>query len=173
MVIFFVILALLFVEFSLRSTRSSIKVESRAFESGGKIPGVYTCEGRNISPPLSWSKVSGAVSYVVIVEDPDVPGGTFIHWILYNVPAEVTSLPENLPRKAVTQYGYQGVNDFGEMGYGGPCPPLGKTHRYIFHVYALDSKLPLSPGLTASQVLHAMQGHVIAEGSVTGLYGRG
>ncbi len=173
MVIFVVVLALLFVEFNLRSTKSSIEVESKAFENGGRIPKVYTCGGRDISPPLSWSKVNGAMSYVVIVEDPDAPGGTFIHWVLYNIPAEVTSLPENLPKKAVTEYGYQGVNDFGRVGYGGPCPPPGKAHRYVFHVYALDSKLSLNPGATASQVLYAMQGHVIAEGSITGLYGRG
>ncbi len=143
------------------------------FENNGKIPKKYTCDGDDLSPPLSWEGVPGAASYVLIVDDPDAPAGVFTHWILYNVPSNLTSLPEGVPKGKETAYGLQGRNDFGDYGYGGPCPPRGKPHRYFFKLYALNSTLDLQPGARRSDVERAMRGHVIGEAQLVGLYGRG
>ncbi|MEM1983736.1 MAG: YbhB/YbcL family Raf kinase inhibitor-like protein [Candidatus Korarchaeum sp.] len=144
------------------------------FENNGTIPRRYTCDGEDLSPPLSWQGgPKGAVSYVLIVDDPDAPVGVFTHWILYNIPASLNSLPEGVPKGKETSYGLQGRNDFGDYGYGGPCPPRGKPHRYFFKLYALDTMLELAPGARKSDVEKAMRGHVIGEAQLVGLYGRG
>jgi Raf kinase inhibitor-like YbhB/YbcL family protein len=150
-----------------------IQVRSAAFEDAGMIPQEYTCDGENISPPLSWESVpAGSRSIALIVDDPDAPSGTFVHWVLYDLPADARELPENLPAEETLSNGArQGANDFGEIGYGGPCPPSG-THRYFFKIYALDAETGLSPGQTKAQLLRAMEGHILAQGQIVGKYHR-
>lgn len=144
------------------------------FENNGTIPRKYTCDGEDLSPPLSWEGApEGTVSYVLIVDDPDAPAGVFTHWVLYNIPASVTSLPEGVPKGKETAYGSQGRNDFGDYGYGGPCPPKGKPHRYFFKLYALNTTLELAPGARKGEVERAMRNHVIGEAQLMGIYGRG
>jgi Raf kinase inhibitor-like YbhB/YbcL family protein len=144
------------------------------FGNNETIPKKYTCDGDDLSPPLSWEgRPEGTVSYVLIVDDPDAPAGTFTHWVLYNIPGDLNSLPEGVPQGKEVKYGYQGRNDFGAYGYGGPCPPRGKPHRYFFKLYALDTKLDLPPGAKRGDVERAMKGHVIGEAQLIGLYGRG
>ena len=150
-----------------------LEVRSSAFKYGGYIPSRYTCDGENISPQLSWSKgPSGTKSYAIIADDPDAPMGTWVHWVIYNIPDNVTSLPEALSNAKRLDFGaYQGKNDFKKIGYGGPCPP-GGTHRYYFKVYALDTVLDSGPGLTKRQLLKAMEGHILAKGELMGKYSR-
>ncbi len=144
------------------------------FENMSEIPVKYTCDGKDVSPPLSWEgQPSGVVSYVLIVDDPDAPGRVFTHWVLYNIPASISSLPENVPKQKETSYGLQGRNDFGRIGYGGPCPPRGKPHRYFFKLYALNVKLDLPPGAGKREVENAIKGRIIAQTQLIGLYGRG
>ncbi len=143
------------------------------FSNNERIPIKYTCDGDDVSPPLSWEgQLDDVVSYVIIVDDPDAPIGVFTHWTLYNIPNSLDSLPENIPREKETKYGLQGINDFGRIGYGGPCPPRGKPHRYFFKLYALDTKLDLPPGSNKSNLLGAMKGHILAETQLIGIYGR-
>lgn len=152
-----------------------MRIESPAFRDGGDIPVKYTCDGEDSSPPLRISDIpQGARSLVLIVEDPDAPGGTFIHWVLYNIPPGLTEIPENVPKRPeVPGVGIQGINDFGRYGYGGPCPPRTHgPHRYFFRLYALDTVLNLKPGATAGEVRRAMGGHVLAEASTMGRYRR-
>ena len=138
-----------------------------------EIPVKYTCDGDDVSPPLNWEgQPSGVVSYVLIVDDPDAPGRVFTHWVLYNIPANINSLPENVPKQKETAYGIQGRNDFGRIGYGGPCPPRGKPHRYFFKLYAIDTKLSLPPGASKREVENAIKGHVLAQTQIIGLYKR-
>lgn len=153
---------------------AGIKLRSPAFEDSGIIPKLYTCDGEDISPQLEWSGVpEDAVSLALIVDDPDAPMGTFVHWVLYNLPANITALPERMPSDAKLETGaLQGKTDFGKKpGYGGPCPPAG-THRYFFKLYALDTNLPLEPGATKKQLLKAMEGHILSEGQLVGHYQR-
>jgi hypothetical protein len=151
----------------------SFKITSTAFKEGESIPGRYTCDGRNVSPPLAWMGVPpGARSLALIADDPDAPGGTWVHWVVYNLPAGAAGLPEaTSPDAEVEGGGRQGRNDFRRIGYGGPCPPSG-THRYFFKLYALDSALDLKPGATKAELLEAMQGHVLAETQIVGKYKR-
>jgi len=158
------------------SAPNTIKVSSAWFKPGGKIPltcAYPRCGGSNLSAPLSWSNVPrNAKSLVVIVYDPDAPTGLFIHWILYNIPPTIDSLPEGVPHKPIVAgIGLQAQNDFGEVGYGGPCPPPHSKHRYVFMVLALDSKLNIKPGAPAREVLVALKGHVIAYGYTYGVFG--
>lgn len=150
-----------------------IKLSSSAFENGGMIPTKYTCDGEDVSPPLSWSSVpEEAKTFALIADDPDAPMGTFVHWVLYNLPAEVKELPENVPSdKKLDNGALQGTNDFRNIGYGGPCPP-GGTHRYYFKIYALDTELDLKPGITKSDLLKTMEGHILAQGQLMGKYQR-
>ena len=154
---------------------ATIELVSEAFENNSLIPERYTCDGEDVSPPLSWEGVpSGAKSLVLIVVDLDAPGGEFTHWVLYDVPPGLDSLPGGIPSVGeVKGVGVQGVNDFGRLGYGSPCPPPGKPHRYVFRLYALDIELALPPGASRSEVEEAMSGHVLAVGELVGLYGRG
>src|SRR3989338_5793428 len=141
---------------------TKIQVKSSAFQSGGMIPKKYTCDGEDRSPDLSWTGVpSNAASLALISDDPDAPVGTWVHWVLYNLPPNVTSLPENVsPIETLENGGVHGMTDFRQLGYGGPCPPSG-THRYYFKLYALDTKLNLKPVATKQQLEKAMEGHIL------------
>jgi len=151
----------------------AIKLTSKAFNEGAMIPAQYTCDGRDISPPLSWSEVpAGTNSFALICDDPDAPIGTWVHWVVYNIPNNVTSIPENVPpTKTIMGDILQGMTDFRQVGYGGPCPPRG-THRYYFKIYALDKMLTLPAGVTKRELLKAMEGHILAEGQLMGRYKR-
>ena len=151
-----------------------IKIKSPAFVPGGKIPGKYTCDGMDISPPLAWtSGPEGTKTFALICDDPDAPMGTWVHWVLFNLPADIIELRENvLPERGLESGAKQGMNDFRKIGYGGPCPP-GGTHRYYFKLYALDTEINLEAGATKSELLKAMEGHILAEGQLMGKYERG
>ncbi len=150
-----------------------LRLESAAFQNGRPIPSVYAADGRNVSPPLSWSGVPPETkSLALICEDPDAPRGIWVHWVLYDLPPSVTSLPEGIPaQETLAGGGTHGKNDFGRPGYGGPAPPSGK-HRYFFRLYALGRDLSLSAGATRKQLLGAMEGHVLARGELMGTYSR-
>lgn len=153
-----------------------IKILSSAFNDGESIPLRYSCEGSDISPPIDWdiseSQIPDNGSITLICDDPDAPGSTWIHWLIFNLPPETRSLPEMvMPREELENGAMQGSNSWGNIGYGGPCPPSG-THRYYFKVYALDTKLDLIPGATKEELLKAMKGHVIDEGQLMGTYTR-
>ncbi len=156
-----------------KEDKAEIKLASAAFKDSQQIPGPYTCDGVNISPPLEWSGVpKTATTVAIIVDDPDAPSGTFVHWVLYNLPAENMGMVENVPASEnLKAGGFQGKNDFGKFGYGGPCPPSG-THRYFFRIYALDSELPLKAGATKAEVIRAMEGHLVLQGQLMGTYHR-
>lgn len=152
-----------------------MKVESKAFNEGEVIPVRHTCDGSDISPEISWSGVpEGTKSFVLIMDDPDAPIGTFTHWVVYDIPAGVRELPEGLPKSDRIDGIKQGINDFGYVGYGGPCPPKGHGyHRYFFKVYALDLEtLDLPPRATRRQVEERIKGHVLGQGSTMGRYKR-
>ena len=150
-----------------------MKLKSAAFSERDMIPKKYTCDGPNISPPLMWEFVpNNTKSFVLISDDPDAPMGTWVHWVLFNIPAEIRELPENIPPKERTDFGaIQGRNDFRRIGYGGPCPP-GGTHRYFFKLYALSCDLNLKTGSTKSDALREMKGHVLGECQLMGRYKR-
>jgi len=152
----------------------NISIASTAFSDGQPIPDKYTCTGQDVSPPLAWSGApTGTKSFALIADDPDAPMGTWVHWVIYNLPPAVTGLAESTPPSLELPNGSkQGVNDFSNIGYGGPCPPSGKPHRYFFKLYALDIALNLKSGATKKQLLKAMTGHVLAEGQLTGTYQR-
>ena len=152
---------------------SEMQITSTAFKEGGQIPKQYTCDGADVSPPLAWSGVpSGARSLMLICDDPDAPGKTWVHWVYYDIPATASSLPQNVgSERRPAAGGVQGSNDFRKIGYGGPCPP-GGTHHYTFRLYALDVLLNLEPGATKQQVLSAAKGHVLAEAALMGTYRR-
>jgi len=151
-----------------------LSLSSTAFKGGEIIPVKYTCEGQDVSPPLMWSELpQGTQSLALIVDDPDAPVGVFTHWVLFNIPPDSGKLPEAVPTQAQLPSGaLQGKNDFGRVGYGGPCPPPGRPHRYCFTLYALDRVLDLKAGVSKKQVLDAMQGHILAQGQLIGTYQR-
>ncbi len=150
-----------------------MKITSSAFAEGGMIPSKYTCDGQDISPPLGWDAVpDGTKSIALISDDPDAPVGTWVHWVLFNLPADTRKLEENIPAdKTLPNGARQGTTDFGRVGYGGPCPPSG-THRYFFKIYALDTKLDLAAGAKKGELLKAMEGHVLGQGQLIGKYKR-
>ena len=152
----------------------ALELTSTAFQEGATIPQPYTGDGRNISPPLKWGDPpAGTRSLALICEDPDAPRGTFTHWLVFNLPAESRELSEGVPATATLPNGtVQGTNDFGKVGYGGPKPPPGKPHRYIFTLYALDRSLDVSPGAAKAELLAAMKGHVLGEARLLGTYAR-
>lgn len=156
------------------SSATAMQLESSAFIADGLIPRKYTCDGENISPPLRWNDSPPTTkSLALICDDPDAPGGTFVHWVLYNLPPEARELPEGVPtREIVATVGIQGKSDFGKIGYGGPCPPSG-THRYFFKLYALNRQLVLEPGATKAQLLKVMEGAVVGAAELIGRYRRG
>ncbi|MBL7958814.1 YbhB/YbcL family Raf kinase inhibitor-like protein [bacterium] len=150
-----------------------MNIESSVFKDSGWIPKKFTCDGENVSPPLLFSGIPlNAASLALICDDPDAPAGTWVHWVVFNLPPNMKGLPENiLSDKALPGGAKQGVNDFRNIGYGGPCPPSGK-HRYYFKLYALDHILDLEAGATKWQVVQAMKGHIIAEAKLMGIYQR-
>jgi Raf kinase inhibitor-like YbhB/YbcL family protein len=152
----------------------TIQVTSTAFGYGGNIPKKYTCDGEDVSPSLSWSGIpEGTKSIALICDDPDAPVGTWVHWVLYGLSADTTSLPEGVPTQGVLDNGpKQGKNDFRKIGYGGPCPPRGPAHRYFFKVYALNCEIKLDAGATKKELVKAMEGHILAEGELMGKYQR-
>jgi Raf kinase inhibitor-like YbhB/YbcL family protein len=149
------------------------KLTSTAFAPGELIPRKYTCDGEDISPPLRWSDPPQATqSFALIADDPDAPIGTWIHWVLYNLSAAVRALPEAVPPDADLDDGSRhGKNSWGRQDYGGPCPPSG-THRYFFKLYALDTVLDLLAGASKEQLLQSMEGHILAQTEVMGVYTR-
>lgn len=156
-----------------KEKRMNFKITSTAFKEGEFIPSKYTCDGENISPPLSWSDLpSGTKSLALINDDPDAPVGDWVHWIIYNIPPDTKELIEaasnkkNLPKGSL-----EGLNDWNRIGYGGPCPPTG-VHRYFFKLYALDCVLSLKQGATKKQLLDAMKGHILALAQLIGKYQR-
>jgi Raf kinase inhibitor-like YbhB/YbcL family protein len=153
-----------------------IKIKCPVFEDGAPIPPRYACVDADISPPIDWDVADIAIpdtgSIALICDDPDAPSGTWIHWVIFNLPPETSALPEMvMPREELENGALQGANSWGNIGYRGPCPPSG-THRYFFKIYALDTKLDLSPGATKQEVLKAMEGHVLDEGQIMGTYTR-
>lgn len=150
-----------------------MKLESSTFEADGLIPAKYTCDGADLSPSLSWNDPpTKTQSFALIADDPDAPRGTFVHWVVYDIPATVRELAEGVKAaNTLPSGGVQGKNDFGKIGYGGPCPPSG-THRYFFKLYALDRKLNLRSGATKEEVLQGMEGCVLATAELIGRYQR-
>ncbi|EEF57031.1 YbhB/YbcL family Raf kinase inhibitor-like protein [Pedosphaera parvula] len=151
---------------------NTLKLSSASFSDGQPIPEKYTCEGKNFSPPLSWNGgVPGTKTFALTCVDPDAPGGTWTHWIIYNLPENVTELPENISKvEAPPSGGRQGVNSFHKVGYSGPCPPRGQTHHYIFEVYALNEQLQLKSKASRKDFEAAIKGHVLARGRLVGTY---
>lgn len=152
----------------------NLRITCTAFAEGQPIPDKYTCAGPDVSPPLAWSGApAGTKNFALIADDPDAPMGTWVHWVIYNLPPTATALAENTPpAKEFPDGAKQGVNDFGKIGYGGPCPPPGKPHHYHFKIYALDTTLALKPGATKKELLKAMDGRVLAQGELIGTYQR-
>jgi hypothetical protein len=152
----------------------TLQISSTAFLEGGSIPKKYTCDSEDISPPLAWNGVpAGTKSLALIADDPDAPMGTWVHWVLFDIPASLSSLPEAVAKTPTVQgIGTQGKNDFGKTGYGGPCPPRGKPHRYFFKLYALDTALNLKAGASKAEVENAMRGHILGQGQLMGTYSR-
>jgi len=152
----------------------SFQIASTAFANGGMIPKKFTCDGPDVSPALNWTQAPAATqSFALIMDDPDAPVGTWVHWVLYNLPADTRELLEGVEAKEhLTNGAIQGRNDFRQIGYGGPCPPAGGAHRYYFKLYALDTKLTLKTGATKRELEHAMKDHILAESELMGRYGR-
>ena len=154
---------------------TTMTISSPAFQDGDRIPVKYSCKGLNISPPLQWANtMQGTKSYALILEDPDTSRGTLTHWIVFNISPDSNNLPEEVPIQTGNPATFsQGNNSFGKNGYDGPCPPSGQSHRYIFSLYALDTVLSrLKAGASRSDVLEAMQSHVLASGRLTGTFGQ-
>jgi len=147
---------------------------SSVFSHGGDIPRKHTCDGPDVSPALSWAEApADTQSFALIVDDPDAPVGTWVHWVLYDLPAAVRELPEGVPKEEELKSGArQGRNDFRRLGYGGPCPPPGPAHRYFFKLYALKSKTSLKPGASKQELLRAMEGKILAQAELMGRYKR-
>lgn len=152
----------------------SIQITSPAFKEGNPIPRKYTCDAEDLSPPLNWSGVPAhAKSLALIADDPDAPVGTWVHWVIFNLPPSLNGLPEGIAKTPTVEgIGLQGNNDFRKPGYGGPCPPRGKPHRYFFKLYALDTSLALGAGASKADLEKAMRGHILAQGQLMGTYSR-
>jgi Raf kinase inhibitor-like YbhB/YbcL family protein len=151
----------------------TMEIRSSAFKEGGFIPEKFTCDGTDVSPPLEWSQVpDGTKAFALICDDPDAPMGTWVHWVIFNIPGNTRELTEKIPPLEVLENGArQGRNDFRKTGYGGPCPPRG-THRYYFKIYALDENLDVGAGISKKELIRAMEGHILAEGQLMGKYKR-
>ena len=149
------------------------EIGSDVFAAGEAIPSKFSCDGQDVSPPLTWRGLpEGTQSLALIMEDPDAPAGIWVHWVIYDIPVSLTGLPEGVPGEAELPNGTRnGANSWGRGGYGGPCPPSG-THRYFFKLYALDRALDLAPGATKEGLLAAMQGHILGQAEVMGTYAR-
>lgn len=147
-----------------------MQLTSTAFRNMQPIPGDNTCDGKNISPPLAWTGApAGVQSFALIVDDPDAPNGVWTHWVVFDLPQDTSELPEDA---AISGNARQGLNDFKRASYGGPCPPSGKAHRYVFKLYALDTTLGLKTGASKKEVEAAMAKHILAQGQLVGTYQR-
>lgn len=153
---------------------NSITLSSPAFEDGKIIPTECTCDGKDVSPPLNLSAVpAGTKTFALICEDPDAPGGTWTHWMYYGIPASTTQFPQGVsPVENPPTGGHQSLNSFKRIGYGGPCPPPGQTHHYVFRIYALDADIPVQPATSLKDFTQLVKGHVVGQGELTGLYKR-
>ncbi len=153
---------------------ATIQLTSPAFKQNEMIPRQYTCEGKDLSVPLQWTDSPGGTqSFALICDDPDAPMGTWVHWVLWNLPADSRELKEGIPAVEKLPNGAgQGMTDFQRVGYGGPCPPPGGPHRYFFKLYALDTRLNFSSHVTKPDLERAMKGHILAEGELVGKYKR-
>lgn len=152
----------------------SFHISSTAFAPGEAIPKQFTCDGPDVSPQLTWSNApAGTQSFALIMDDPDAPTGTWVHWVLYDLPPGTHELPEDLAKQEeLPNHARQGITDFRKVGYGGPCPPAGKPHRYFFKLYALDRKLNLKAGASKAEVERTMQGHILGQAELMGRFGR-
>lgn len=152
----------------------ALELKSPAFTDKEYIPAKYTCQGEDISPPLIWTGApAGVKSFALINDDPDAPSGDWVHWVIYDIPRDADGLPEGVPNTQNLPNGAkQSVNDGGDTGYGGPCPPPGKPHRYYFKLYALDIILNKPAGLSKTDLLKVMKGHILAEAQILGYYKR-
>jgi Raf kinase inhibitor-like YbhB/YbcL family protein len=151
----------------------TIELTSPAFAQGGSIPERYSCKGEEITPALAWGEPpAGTQSFALIMDDPDAPVGTWVHWVLFNIPASARGLPEAFPANAALPDGsLSGQNSWGNTGYGGPCPPSG-THRYFFKLYALDETLAIDAGANKGELEKAMVGHILAQGELMGTFSK-
>ena len=147
-----------------------MELKSSAFQNGADIPVQYTCDGNDRSPPLAWANVpAGTKALALIVDDPDAPVGTWVHWVIYDLPADAKELPEGIATTDTLVDGSkQGVNDFRKTGYGGPCPPSGPAHRYYFKLYALNAPTGLKPRVTKQRLLDAIKEHTVGEAQLIG-----
>ncbi len=178
--LFFITLIMVFCEIGMQTGFSAregnameLDIRSNAFDEGDFIPRKYTCDGEDISPPLSWTQPPKETkSLVLICDDPDAPMGTWVHWVLYGLSPDILELSECISNeKEMLDGAKHGLNDFKKYGYGGPCPP-GGTHRYFFKLYAVDTQVVLDAGATKQEVLNAIKGHILAEGQLMGSYSR-
>lgn len=151
-----------------------LKLNSTAFQDSAEIPITYTCQGKDISPPLKWSGApKGTKSFALICDDPDAPMGTFVHWVIFNIPQNTNELSEGVAKTEKLENGaIQGMTDFGRSGYGGPCPPPGKYHRYFFKLYALDTMINLDSSAAKEDLLNAMEGHILEKAQLLGRFKR-
>jgi Raf kinase inhibitor-like YbhB/YbcL family protein len=154
--------------------QGSLELKSSAFQSGGDMPRKNTCDGNDVSPQLTWSNPpSGTHVFALIADDPDAVGGAWVHWVIYDLPADTKELAEGVPTtETLPSRAKQGTNDFRKIGYGGPCPPPGQQHRYAFKLYALDAATGLQPRATKQQLLKAIENHVLGEADLIGRYRR-
>ncbi len=154
--------------------QANLELTSTAFQNGGNIPAKYTCDSENLSPPLAWGEPpTGTKSFALICDDPDAPIGVFTHWVVFNIPPTTRQLEEDVPaQERLANGALQGKSGFGKLGYGGPCPPRGSPHHYRFNIYALDTVLDLKPGASKNDLLEAMEGHILAQGELIGIYQR-
>jgi hypothetical protein len=157
-----------------QASSSKIELKTTSFAPGGFIPRRFTCEAADVSPALTWTEPpAGTQSFALIEDDPDAPSGTFVHWLVYDLPAVYRQLPEGLSRNdQMPGGGRQGTNDFSRTGYSGPCPPPGRPHRYFIRLYALDAKPNLRPAATRRELEAAMQGHILAQAELMGRFQR-
>jgi len=167
-------IALLLLSFAAVSGSGKMTLKSAGFPEGAPIPKIYTCDGEDLSPELEWTGApDGTRSFALICDDPDAPIGTWVHWVIYNIPKERSSLQKGLPKLVRLDGGLlQGLNSWPRTGYNGPCPPPGKPHRYFFKLYALDTVLDLKENATKEKLLEAMKGRILAEAELMGTYKR-
>jgi Raf kinase inhibitor-like YbhB/YbcL family protein len=151
---------------------STFQLKSSAFSKGSAIPPKFTCDGSDVSPVLTWNDPPTATkAFALIMDDPDAPGGTWVHWVLYDLPPNVRELPEGVPKTKDLQIGArQGMNDFRRVGYGGPCPPRGVSHRYSFRLYALDQPTQLPAGASKGDLERAMKNHIMGQSELIGRF---
>ena len=150
----------------------TFRLTTTAFQVGGVIPKKFTCDGPDLSPTLTWTDPPAETQgFALIMDDPDAPAGTWVHWLLYDLPSGTRGLPEGIAKdRRLPDGSHQGRNDFGKIGYNGPCPPRGAVHRYYFRLYALNRRTDLGPGASRSELEHAMKDHILAQTELVGRF---